>query len=165
MPCAGWSSRDEEAATRKYNVRASRSMQANACAPSATREKRPPVLAAVNHYMNGRNERIRTSDPSVPNQGFGKNVSVCLFKSCSHQRKIMVFRFVPIPYHSIYVACCYFCPRIGQLQPDRQADSFEMSNSISTRHHKNCLHLPLPCLSRRVITGAGNMWDQVVDIR
>lgn len=26
-----------------------------------------------------------------------------------------VFRFFPISYHRVYVACCYFWPPIGQL--------------------------------------------------
>jgi len=34
---------------------------------------------------SGRGERIRTSDLTVPNDRRGKNVSICLFKSCSHQ--------------------------------------------------------------------------------
>ena len=33
----------------------------------------------------GRGERIRTSDLTVPNDRRGKNVSICLFESCSHQ--------------------------------------------------------------------------------
>ena len=53
--------------------------------------------------MNGRGERIRTSDLSVPNLGYGKNVSFCLFKSCSHQGFTKVFAFRPIRYSSLSV--------------------------------------------------------------
>src|ERR1044072_8138738 len=35
--------------------------------------------------LTGRGERIRTSDLTVPNDRRGKNVSLCLFESCSHQ--------------------------------------------------------------------------------
>ena len=34
----------------------------------ATNEIRPPMMAAVNFDLNGRGERIRTSDLSVPNR-------------------------------------------------------------------------------------------------
>ena len=34
---------------------------------------------------NGRGDRIRTSDLTLPNDRRGKSVSICLFESCSHQ--------------------------------------------------------------------------------
>ncbi len=46
----------------------------------------------------------------------GKNVSYCLFESCSHRGKSLVFTFLPIPSHRFYVVSCYFCPRIGHLE-------------------------------------------------
>jgi|SRR5882672_9097168 len=46
---------------------------------------------------DGRGDRIRTSDLSVPNQWFGKNVSICLFKSCSHQRFLRGFYILSHP--------------------------------------------------------------------
>jgi hypothetical protein len=45
-----------------------------------------------------------------------KTLSICLFESCSHRRKIEVFPFFPIPYHLICVACSYFWTRIGHLE-------------------------------------------------
>src|SRR6266545_286194 len=42
--------------------------------------------AAVSCWIIGRGERIRTTDLTVPNRWSGKNVSLCLFKSCSHRR-------------------------------------------------------------------------------
>ena len=51
--------------------------------------------------FTGRGERIRTSDLTVPNDRRGKNVSICLFESCSHQGILSVlhpFPFFPIRY-------------------------------------------------------------------
>jgi hypothetical protein len=49
----------------------------------------------------------------------GKNLSACLFKSCSHRRKIEVscsFPFLTIAYPQRAVI---FVPRIGQLNPKK----------------------------------------------
>src|SRR5207302_8809594 len=45
------------------------------------------------HPKFGRCERIRTTDLTVPNQRLGKNVSFCLFESCSHQGFIGFLHF------------------------------------------------------------------------
>src|SRR6267143_552145 len=50
----------------------------------------------------------RTHDLCVANRTTGKTLSICLFESCSHQEKSMVFPFFPIPYHRVYVASCFF---------------------------------------------------------
>jgi len=57
----------------------------------------------------------------------GKNVSNCLFESCSHQEISRVFPFLPIPSHPIYSACSYFWPRIGHLELT-DLTGFEMPN-------------------------------------
>jgi hypothetical protein len=62
----------------------------------------------------------------------GRNVSICLFKSCSHQEISRVFPFLPIPYHRLPVASCSFWPRIGHLEFHPKA-CFEMPN----RHLKH----------------------------
>jgi hypothetical protein len=49
--------------------------------------------------INGRGERIRTSDLSVPNDRRGKNVSLCLVEGCSHQGISRVFTSLRILYH------------------------------------------------------------------
>ena len=70
-------------------------------------------MAAVNYDSNGRGERIRTSDLSVPNHRFGKTLSFCHFTSCSHHEFVRVLRFVGIRYQRITVLCCKFCPQIS----------------------------------------------------
>ena len=72
---------------------------------AATNEIRPPVMAAVNYWIIGRGERIRTSDLSVPNQRFGKKLSFCQFESCSHHEFARVLRLFPIRYHRISLLC------------------------------------------------------------
>jgi hypothetical protein len=57
-----------------------------------------------NHAI-GRGERIRTSDLSVPNHRFGRNLSFCDFESCSHHEFIRVLRFVAIRYQALYMLC------------------------------------------------------------
>jgi hypothetical protein len=53
---------------------------------------------------NGRGERIRTSDLTVPNDRRGKNVSICLFESCSHQG---ILRFLhSFPFFTIRYRVC-----------------------------------------------------------
>jgi len=61
------------------------------------------VAAFFFNFLNnsGRGERIRTSDLTVPNDRRGKNVSICLFESCSHQGISSVFTSLPILYHLI----------------------------------------------------------------
>ncbi len=59
---------------------------------------------------------IRTPGLRIANRTTGKTLSICLFKSCSHQEKSRVFPFFPIPYHRVYVASCFFWPRIGHLE-------------------------------------------------
>src|SRR6266498_3204475 len=51
--------------------------------------------AAVSCWIIGRGERIRTTDLTVPNRWSGKNVSLCLFKSCSHRRFSRVLHSFP----------------------------------------------------------------------
>ena len=48
---------------------------------------------ALSLNVSGRSERIRTSHLTVPNDRPGKNVSICLFESCSHQRILSVHSF------------------------------------------------------------------------
>jgi hypothetical protein len=73
----------------------------------------PAVISLTNV---GRGERIRTSDLSVPNQSFGKNVSSCLFKSCSHHRFSRVFTFRPIRYDPVHVVCWTFWSQISHTR-------------------------------------------------
>ena len=61
-------------------------------------------------------QRDRTSDLRIANRTTGKTLSICLFESCSHQEKSMVFPFFPIPYHRVSVASCFFWPRIGHSE-------------------------------------------------
>jgi hypothetical protein len=53
-------------------------------------------------------EGDRTPGLRIANRTTGKSLSICLFKSCSHRRKSMVFTFFPIPYHRVYVASFFF---------------------------------------------------------
>ncbi len=92
----------------------------------------------------GRAEGSRTRGLRIANRTTGKNLGYCLFKSCSHQEISRVFLFLPIPYHRIYVACSYFCPRIGHLgfrYPDELSDSKLLAWLIDLclaelRHHQ-----------------------------
>ena len=97
----------------------------------ATNEIRPPVLAApLIIDAIGRGERIRTSDLSVPNHRFGKKLSFCHFKSCSHHVFFRVLWFFPIPYQRITATCCEFCPQIGPTFLDEPA--VKQSSKCST---------------------------------
>jgi hypothetical protein len=60
-------------------------------------------------------EEGRTPGLRIANRTTGKNVSICLFESCSHQEILRVFLFFPISYHWLPVASWFFCPRIGHL--------------------------------------------------
>ncbi len=88
-----------------------------------------------------------THDLCVANRTLGKNVSNCLFESCSHQRKIEVFLFFPIPYHRVYAECSYFWPRIGHLafrQPNNCDAKLASQKSKRDNHHlalKTSLHV------------------------
>jgi hypothetical protein len=53
-------------------------------------------------------EEGRTPGLRIAKWTTGKNVSYCLFESCSHRRNIRVFPFLPIPYHRIAVASGFF---------------------------------------------------------
>ncbi len=85
----------------------------------------------------------------IHNQQPGKNVSICLFKSCSHQGSIRVFTFLPMGCHRVPVECCEFCPQIGHTNlgeatgknhpPDQQvSDKFQSRETRITRP-------PIPC--------------------
>src|SRR5262249_24604871 len=71
--------------------------QSKARSRSKTRRCRKITLQClpVNTEMNGRGERIRTSDLSVPNHRFGKKLSFCHFESCSHHEFVRVLRSFP----------------------------------------------------------------------
>src|SRR6185295_7896353 len=70
-------------------------------------------MAAVIIDAIGRSERIRTSDLSVPNHRFGKELSFCLFESCSHHEFVRVLRFFHIRCQRMTATCCELCPQIG----------------------------------------------------
>src|SRR6266404_4294357 len=75
----------------------------------------------------------RTHDLCVAKRTTRKTLSICLFESCSHQEKSMVFPFFPffpIPYHRVYVASCFFWLRIGHLGFPKKIDRrvLEMPN-------------------------------------
>src|SRR6266849_7096920 len=74
----------------------------------------------------------RTHDLCVANRTIGKTLSICFFESCSHQEKSMVFPFFPVPYHRVYVASCFFWPRIGHLEIDQFSTGCGPNNAPST---------------------------------
>jgi hypothetical protein len=100
-------------------------------------ELQPPTLAAVVSltvvFMNGRGERIRTSDLSVPNRWPGKNVSYCLFKSCSHHRFTKVFTFRPIRYCPVYLVCWEFWSQISHIENSDTCDMLSHSSALRIR--------------------------------
>src|SRR5882724_3861674 len=63
-------------------VRRRLSLPSECALPGAPKQTAADVDALK---INGRGERIRTSDLTLPNRSCGKNVSSCLFESCSHQ--------------------------------------------------------------------------------
>jgi hypothetical protein len=75
--------------------------------------------------------RIRASELSVPNHRFGKKLSFCHFKSCSHHEFIRILQFLPIRSHRLTVMCCEFCPQIGTRfrTPPNTSERF-IDNSI-----------------------------------
>src|SRR5216684_2402778 len=88
-------------------------------------------------------EGDRTPDLRIANRTIGKTLSICLFESCSHQEKSMVFPFFPILYHRVYVTSCFFWPRIGHLgfpKKNRQARFRDAKLSSQT------IANPLACL-------------------
>jgi hypothetical protein len=99
--------------TRRYRHATDRAKRAAAeavrvagdpfCHNPATKQERRPSPIAVNALIDWSGERIRTSDLTVPNYKRGKNVSICLFESCSHQGISRRFTSVPILYHLLSV--------------------------------------------------------------
>jgi hypothetical protein len=62
-----------------------------------------------------------------------KNVSYCLSKVAATEEKSRFSQLFPILYHRVYVACCYFGPRIGPLNP--KIRRLWREYVIATEHH------------------------------
>jgi hypothetical protein len=103
--------------------------------------------------LTGRGERIRTSDLMVPNDRRGKNVSYCLFESCSHQEISSVLH--SFPFHSIRYRLCAensvhklateildvgFC-RLTQRVMKRHANAFSVAHPLPQFDDFECYFL------------------------
>src|SRR5688572_1795807 len=88
--------------------------------------------------LTGRGERIRTSDLTIPNDRRGKNVSICLFESCSHQRISSVLH--PFPFlTSRYRLCAE--NSVHKLATNHQRRTLSRFSSLFSSGRMLCLML------------------------